>query len=79
MAVSFKQCADSSTSASQLPFVRTEVPLPLLRPNMAHHYRVQVAELHEALQEDSKAKRMPSADIIRSLVKEIVRTPEMVS
>ena len=42
---------------------------------MAHHYRMQVAELHEALQEDSEAKRMAAADIIRSLVKEIVLTP----
>jgi site-specific DNA recombinase len=53
----------------------SEDPPPLLHPNMAHHYRTQVAELHEALQEDSEAKRMPAADIIRSLVKEIVLTP----
>ena len=52
-----------------------EDPPPLLHPNMAHHYRTQVAELHEALQEDSEAKRMAAADIIRSLVKEIVLTP----
>jgi site-specific DNA recombinase len=52
-----------------------EEPPPLLHPNMAHHYRVQVAELHAALQEDSEAKRMAAADIIRSLVKEIVLTP----
>jgi site-specific DNA recombinase len=55
--------------------VEAEAPPPLLHPNMAHHYRVQVAELHEALQEDSEAKRMAAADIIRSLVKEIVLTP----
>jgi site-specific DNA recombinase len=53
----------------------SEDPPPLLHPNMAHHYRTQVAELHEALQEDSEAKRMAAADIIRSLVKEIVLTP----
>jgi site-specific DNA recombinase len=52
-----------------------EAPPPLLHPNMAHHYRTQVAELHEALQEDSEAKRMAAADIIRSLIKEIVLTP----
>ena len=46
-----------------------DAPPPLLHPNMAHHYRVQVAELHAALQEDSEAKRMAAADIIRSLVK----------
>jgi site-specific DNA recombinase len=53
-----------------------EEPPPLLHPNMALHYRLQVAELHVALQEDSEAKRMAAADIIRSLVKEIVLTPE---
>jgi site-specific DNA recombinase len=56
--------------------VEAAEPPPLLHPNMAHYYRVQVAELHEALQEDSEAKRMAAADIIRSLVKEIVLTPE---
>jgi site-specific DNA recombinase len=56
--------------------MEAEEPPPLLHPNMAHHYRVHVAELHEALQEDSEAKRMAAADIIRSLVKEIVLTPE---
>jgi site-specific DNA recombinase len=56
--------------------MEAEEPPPLLHPNMAHHYRVQVAELHEALQEDSETKRMAAADIIRSLVKEIVLTPE---
>jgi site-specific DNA recombinase len=56
--------------------IEVEEPPPLLHPNMAHHYRVQVAELHEALQEDSVAKRMAAADVIRSLVKEIVLTPE---
>jgi hypothetical protein len=76
MAVSFNPCVDSSSSVSLLPFVRTEVPLRLLHSNMAHHDLVQVAELHEAFQEDSKAKLMASADIIRSLVKETVLTPD---
>ncbi|WP_247645038.1 hypothetical protein [Brucella pituitosa] len=31
-----------------------EEPPPLLHPNMAHHYRVQVDELYAALQEDSE-------------------------
>ena len=53
-----------------------EEPPPLLHPNMAHHYRVQVDELYAALQEDSEAKRMVVADLIRSLVKEIILTPE---
>jgi site-specific DNA recombinase len=52
-----------------------EAPPPKLHPNMAHHYRKQVAELHVALQEDSEAKRMAAADIIRSLIKEIILTP----
>jgi site-specific DNA recombinase len=56
--------------------VEVAEPPPLLHPNMAHHYRVQVTELHEALQEDSEAKRMAAADIIRSLVNEIILTPE---
>ncbi|MBJ7441193.1 MAG: hypothetical protein JHD35_19510 [Sphingopyxis sp.] len=43
---------------------------------MAHHYRVQVDELYTALQEDSEAKRMAAADVIRSLVREIILTPE---
>ena len=42
---------------------------------MAHHYRAQVAELYLALREDSETKRMAAADIIRSLVKEILLTP----
>ena len=33
-----------------------EEPPPLLHPNMAHHYHVQVDELYAALQEDSEAK-----------------------
>jgi hypothetical protein len=51
-------------------------PPPLLHPNMAMHYRIRIEELYVALQEDSEAKRMVAADIIRSLVKEIILTPE---
>ncbi len=53
-----------------------EEPPPLLHPNMAHHYHIQVDELYAALQEDSEAKRMVAADVLRSLVREIVLTPE---
>lgn len=53
-----------------------EEPPPLLHPNMAHHYHVQVDELYAALQEDSEAKRMTAADLIRSLVRDIILTPE---
>ncbi|MGV2404885.1 UNVERIFIED_CONTAM: hypothetical protein QOZ76_29195, partial [Pseudomonas aeruginosa] len=52
-----------------------EEPPPLLHPNMAHHYHVQVDELYAALQEDSEAKRMTAADLIRSLVRDIILTP----
>ncbi len=55
--------------------VEAEQPPPLLHPNMAIHYRVQVEELYEALQEDTEAKRMTASDIFRSLVKEIILTP----
>ena len=50
-------------------------PPPLLHPNMATYYRLQVADLYDALQEDSEAKRMTASDIIRSLVQEIILTP----
>jgi site-specific DNA recombinase len=53
-----------------------EEPPPLLHPNMAQHYHVQVDELYAALQEDSEEKRMIAADVIRSLVREIILTPE---
>jgi hypothetical protein len=51
-------------------------PPPLLHPNMAMHDRIRIEELYVALQEDSEAKRMVAADIIRSLVKKIILTPE---
>ncbi len=46
---------------------------------MAHHYRAQVEELYAALQEDSEARRMGAADVLRSLVQEIVLTPDTAS
>lgn len=51
-------------------------PPPLLHPGMATFYRSQVEELHEALQEESEAKRLKASEILRSLVKEIILTPE---
>ncbi|NJL50212.1 MAG: recombinase family protein [Bacteroidales bacterium] len=53
-----------------------EEPPPLLHPNMAHHYHVQVDELYAALQEDSEEKRMVASDLLRSLVREIILPPE---
>lgn len=53
-----------------------EEPPPLLHPNMAHHYHVQVDELYAALQEDAEARRVVAADVLRSLVREIILTPE---
>jgi len=41
-----------------------------------HFYRSQVEELHEALQEESEAKRLKASEILRSLVKEIILTPD---
>ncbi len=51
-----------------------EQPEPLIHPNLAEVYRRKVAALHEALQCDET--RLEAAEIIRSLVDEIVLTPE---
>ncbi len=51
-------------------------PPPLLHPEMATYYRAQIAELSDALRETSEAKRMAAVDILRSLVNEIILTPE---
>jgi site-specific DNA recombinase len=50
-------------------------PFPLLHPSMAAHYHTQIEELYEALQEVAGDRRLRAADIIRTLVKEIVLTP----
>ena len=60
----------------QAHLAEAEEPPPLLHPNMAHHYRAQVEDLYTALQEDSEARRMEATDVLRSLVKEIVLTPD---
>ena len=51
-----------------------EQPKPLIHPNLAEVYRRKVAALHEALQCDET--RLEAVEIIRSLVDEIVLTPE---
>lgn len=51
-------------------------PPPLLHPNMAHHYRAALDELYLALQEDCEANRLEAAEVIRSLVDEIILLPE---
>ena len=51
-----------------------EEPPPVLHPTMAVVYRERVAALHEALRQDET--RAQAAEVIRSLVSEIVLTPE---
>ena len=53
-----------------------EIPPPLLHPEMATFYREQVSALHEALQDDTEATRLKAGEVLRSLVKEIILTPE---
>ena len=52
----------------------SDEPPPVLHPSMAVVYRERVAALHEALQQDET--RAQAAEVIRSLVSEIVLTPE---
>ena len=49
-------------------------PPPVLHPSMAIVYRQRVAALYDALQH--QASRAPAAEIIRSLVSEIILTPK---
>jgi site-specific DNA recombinase len=51
-------------------------PPLLLHPEMANFYRIQVAELYGALQEEAEAKRLKAGEVLRSPVKEIILTPE---
>ena len=51
-----------------------EEPPPVLHPSMAIVYRQRVGALYDALQHE--ASRAPAADIIRSLVSEIILTPK---
>ncbi|WP_205602518.1 hypothetical protein [Chelativorans alearense] len=50
-------------------------PPPLLHPAMAQQYRIRVQQLYETLQADSEERRVEAADVIRSLVEDIVLTP----
>jgi site-specific DNA recombinase len=43
---------------------------------MATFYREQVSALHEALQDDTEATRLRAGEVLRSLVEEIILTPE---
>ena len=56
--------------------INAEEPPPLLHPEMASFYRFQVAELYDALQEEAETKRLKASEVLRSLVKEIILTPE---
>ena len=50
-------------------------PPPLLHPEMAGFYRLQVEKLHSSLQDEIEAKRLEATEILRSLVDEIILTP----
>ena len=50
-------------------------PPPLLHPSMAQLYRSRVQGLYDALQAEDEEKRTEAADIIRTLVEDIVLTP----
>ena len=50
-------------------------PPPVLHPAMAHQYRSRIEQLHATLQDDCEEKRVEAAEIIRSLIQDIVLTP----
>lgn len=50
-------------------------PPPLLHPSMAQLYRSRVQGLYDALQGEDEETRTEAADIIRTLVEDIVLTP----
>ena len=51
-------------------------PGPILHPEMANFYRVQVAQLYDALRDEAEAKRLEAGEVVRSLIKEIILTPQ---
>jgi hypothetical protein len=53
-----------------------EIPPPLLHPEMATFYREQVSALYKTLQDDTEATRLRAGEVLRSLVKEIILTPQ---
>ena len=52
-----------------------EEPPPLLHPAMALQYRLRVQQLYETLQDDSEERRIEAADVLRTLVEDIILTP----
>ncbi|WP_216333496.1 recombinase family protein [Rhizobium sp. X9] len=55
--------------------VTADEPPPLLHPNMALQYRKRVQQLYETLQSDDEESRTAAAEVIRTLVQDIVLTP----
>jgi hypothetical protein len=51
-------------------FADAEEPPPLLHPEMANFHHIQVAELYDAMQEETDAQRLEATEVLRSLVKE---------
>ncbi len=50
-------------------------PPPVLHPAMAKQYRLRVQHLYETLQDDSEERRTEAADVLRTLVEDIILTP----
>ncbi|MBN9431703.1 MAG: recombinase family protein [Bosea sp.] len=50
-------------------------PPPLLHPAMAGQYRLRVQQLYETLQDGSEERRIEAADVLRTLVEDIILTP----
>ncbi|MFV3131289.1 recombinase family protein, partial [Niveispirillum sp. KHB5.9] len=67
---------ESRKTALQQFLTEAVEPPPLLHPEMAQFYRQQVSELHAALRDEIDATRLQAGEILRSLIKEIVLTPE---
>ncbi|WP_336974624.1 recombinase family protein [Sphingobium aromaticiconvertens] len=55
---------------------QAQEPPPLLHPNMAHHYRAQLDNLSQALDHTDETQRFEAAEVIRSLIDEIILVPE---
>jgi site-specific DNA recombinase len=53
-----------------------EEPGPILHPEMANFYRIQVAQLYDALRDEAEAKRLQAGEVLRSLIREIILTPQ---
>ncbi|WP_246811634.1 hypothetical protein [Mesorhizobium silamurunense] len=51
-------------------------PPPVLHPAMASQYRLRVHQLHERLQDDSEEQRIEAANVLRTLIEDIILTPE---